>query len=310
MDLSNAIAYVAPLKAPTAGHCIWSADYDCNCSRCSYLTRSHWYISAFVWSIANAASRAEVETALSGLQGLALIGQAVKAALSPGLVFNSLVDWAVDAWTSSSGELRGLYFRVVGKRGKAAQHVGKVGICNWVGENTFGYHSTKSTIRLGLAVEGEQKLIYVAHSQCERMATPAEVARAKAEAKVVSEAIAAHRPKWVGSVPAKKRSESSSKWKARCPIAYIVSGREAGKSGRVFWIGADKKTSEVGARLGIECTDGGTAWVSAYDCTDRPMVPAVSTEERLQIERVAADAALEGDSQRARELLAQTRREA
>jgi len=306
MNFEAALKFVAPLTDPRAGYCNMSADYDCNCSKCSALTRAHWFIGAFIWSIATAAARAEVETALGGLKGLATMGWAIEAALAPGQTLRALALWAGDAWGSSNGDLKGSYFRVVGKRGNAAKHVGKVGMVKWVGESDGGprWAPRAHSIRLGLQIEGEAKLVYVTHAQCERLPTPPEVKMARLETKIVSEAIATLRPKWEGTVPKKSSKESRAKWLGRCPIAYIISGREAGKVGSVFWVGADKKTGEM-TRLGIECKD--IVWVSAYDCANTLMAE-VPASERVQIERVAADAAMEGNMDAARALLGQTRR--
>lgn len=313
MNFDASLKFVAPLTAPRGDYCRMSADYDCNCSRCSAVTRAHWYISAFVWSIATAAARTEIETALGGLRGLATIGRAVEAALAPGQALRSLALWAGDVWGSSGGDLRGSYFRVVGKRGNAAHHVGKVGMVKWAGVSDSGYgqRTPRLSLRLGLQVEGEAKLVYVAHSQCARLPVPPEIQASRIEAKIVHEAIATLRPKWTGAVPKKLSRESRAKWLARCPIAHIISGRDAGKSGPVFWIGADKKSGEEGARLGIECVAATglveVAWVSAYACADRPMVE-VPAAERTLIERIAADAAMQEDTTAARRLLEQTRR--
>jgi hypothetical protein len=307
---ADALNFVKPLVAPYAAHCVWASDYDCRCSRCSALTRAMWYVSAFVWSVATGPVRAEVESALGGFKALALVGAAVEAALSPGKALTSMMEYFADAWTSDGGNLKGFYFKVVGKRGNAKKFAGKVGICKWVGETTFGgYYDRRAghvggttTTRIGLQVEGEEKLVYVPFKQCERLPIPAEVTAARTEAKIVKEAIATLRPKWNGTVPKKGRT-TVAKWKASCPVAYVVTGKNAGKSGKVFWVGADKKTGEAGARLGMETETGETLWLSAYECADRPVT--VSSDKAL-IERIAADAALEGNENKARELLAQT----
>lgn len=286
-------------------YCRWGQDYDCSCVYCSDGAYRAACKKVDTWNVATAEHRAWVVAVTSALACLANIGHAVRAALAPGLVVHSLVAWAVNAWGSSDGNIRGFYFRVVGKRGKAAAHVGKIGICKWVGESHGGgYYRQTTTTRLGLAIDGEEKLVYVAFGQCERMPEPIEVRQANIERDIVARAIAPVRSKWSGFVPAKKKSWNRAKWLAQCPVVYVVSGRHTGKSGPVFWTGADKQTNEAGARLGLEC-NGETLWVSAYDCADRPLV-AVSAEERALIERVAADAALSGDDDKARKVLAMT----
>jgi len=116
---------------------------------------------------------------------------------------------------------------------------------------------------------------------------------------IVREAIAPHRPKFVA--PPLRRGR-----RGAGPVAYVVSGRDAGKHGEVFWVGDDKKTGETNARLGIRQASGEVIWASAYDCADAPCTVVPSTE-RKEMERVAADFAMEGRPDKARAVLAATR---
>lgn len=276
-------------------YCRMGQDYPCECVYCN----DYSYRKALdACAIANAASadyRATLVRASQAFQLLAEIGKAIAAALSPGLGVALMIRDAGALRSSGGGNLRGFTFRVTGKRGAAKVHFGKVGLCKWQGINDYG------GVKLGLQIEGHEKLAYVSLGQLDRIPMTIEQLDservAKTEATIVRDAIAPHRPKLV--VALKRRGKG--------PIAYVVSGRDAGQHGVVFWVGPDKRTQEPNARLGIRTASGAVVWASAYECASEPMV-AVTREERTELERVAADAALDGYPERAREILAQTRK--
>jgi hypothetical protein len=273
----------------TSRYCRMGQDYDCQCTFCSDASYRLAETLATQRNQATADHRADVIRTASTFRWLAAIGTAVRAAASPGFGVSRMIADAHALWCSPIGEQRGTRFQIVGRRGTAKGHVGKVGVCRWIGRDTL-------PVRIGLAVEGEAKLIYVAFSQVERVPATTEEKRDRFESSTVRDAIALHRPKLVVRSTYKKRGSLGT-------LAFVV-----GKStfGEVFWIGPDKRTGEAASRLGIRQQDGSVVWESAYNCADRPM-QWVDSAERVLLERVAADAVMSGDVDRAREILVKTR---
>lgn len=143
--------------------------------------------------------------------------------------------------------------------------------------------------------------------QCERMPLVEGENEARVERQVVRAAIAAVRPRWTGVVPKKTRRQSAAAWKASCPMAYVVTGRGAGNSGRVFWQGVDKKTGET-TRLGLETDRNVTIWTTVWDCANEPTWQLyIAPEEKALLERIAADSVMADRPELAREILASTR---
>jgi hypothetical protein len=280
-------------------YCRMGEDYDCRCNFCC----NHSYAAALAAAEKQNASsskhRAWIVKVTTAFEALSQIGKAVRAAAAPGWAYSCMIRDAGFLRQSFGGQLRGFLFRVVGKRGSAKKHFGKIGTPKWVGENAEG------TPRIGLQLEGEEKLAYCAVSQLERLPLEADVlvedVIRRTEAVIVRDAIAAHRPKFVASLKRSGRGH-----RGAVPTAYVVTGHDAGKHGEVFWIGADKRTGEADARLGIRVANGATIWVSAYDCADQPCT-VVSAKERKDMERVAADMAIEGRFDEARAVLSAIR---
>jgi hypothetical protein len=292
-----------------APYCRMGQDYDCTCRYCSSDTAARYATGVAEYNAATADHRAQVARVTSAFLHLATIGAAVRAALSPGLGIGLMIGDVLPLLASTHGNLRGAHFRIVGKRGNAKLHAGKVGVCRWIGEgDSFapvprfrgGWRDTTvPTVRVGLSIEGEAKLVYVAHGQLERLPTPAAEHRARIEVALVKAAIAPLRTKLVVAMTKRGKPKAGQ-------IAYVVEGRDAGASGTVFWCGTDKRTGETDTRLGIQPAYGETIWVSAYDCAATPVRP-VDREERCAIERVAADAVESGSPEAARAVLAQLR---
>jgi hypothetical protein len=206
---------------------------------------------------------------------------------------------------------KGARYRVVGKRGNAKNLHGVTGVCKWIGESDYSrrpanwrgqWQDSKGTMRVGLAVEGEAKLVYVAFGQVARVPETQEEIREKIERRIVETTIATPgvRPRWTGKLPARRSKKNTD------PVVHVVSGRDRGASGVVFWIGADKRTGEADGRIGIRCLNGSTIWASVYDCRNEAPVNAVplSADERVLVERIAADAVLADRLDLARDLLA------
>jgi hypothetical protein len=278
-------------------YCRMGEDYDCRCNFCCDSSYAAALDAAEKQNASTAKHRAWIVKVTSAFEALSQIGKAVRAAAAPGWAYACMIRDAGFLRQSFGGHLRGFSFRVVGKRGSAKKHFGKIGTCKWVGENEEG------TLRIGLLIEGEEKLAYCAASQLERLPLGADVLVEdiirRTDAMIVRDAIAPYRPKFVASLSRSGRGR-------RGPMAYVVTGHDRGKHGEVFWIGADKRTGEAGARLGIREASGAVIWASAYDCADQPCT-VVSAAERKDMERVAADMAIEGRFDEARTVLSAIR---
>lgn len=272
--------------------CRMGQDYDCACVYCSDHTYQRALADAVARNAATAAHRARIVELIGAFRCLAAIGAAIRSAGAPGAGFARMIHDAGELRTSTGGNLRGFSFRVTGRRGSAKQHFGRAGVCKWKGDNSYG------GIKLGLAIPGEEKLAYCSFAQLERIPLTVEQIESdlyeRSEAMMVRDATASCRPKLV--VALKRRGNG--------PVAYVVNGRDAGASGQVFWCGPDKR-NEPNARLGIRTASGAIVWASAYDCASEPV--AITHTERRQLERIAADAVMEGRIDQAREILSQTR---
>lgn len=281
-------------------YCRWGQDYPCECVYCSDGAYNAACKQAAEWNAATAAHRAWIVSITSALAVLANVGRAMALVASlPGAI-RAFALGAVAVYHEVP--CKGARYRVVGKRGNAKKLLGVTGVCKWIGESDFRGLST-GAYRVGLAVEGEPKLVYVAFGQVERLPETQEEILAKIERQIVQVAITSPgvRPRWTGKLPARRSKKSPP------PVAYVVSGRDRGASGTVFWIGADKRTGEADGRLRIRCSNGATVWASVYDCrneapTDTVPLPA---DERALIERIAADAVLANQPELAHDLLAQ-----
>lgn len=297
-------------------YCCMGQDYDCGCNFCSNYAYAKAVDVANAWDLSTAAHRASVAAVTGALECLAIIGRIMALVAS---MPTAIRQFAVDAATLyHHTATKGARYKVTGKAGAAKLHHGVEGVCKWIGESEYnarpaGWRGTwngtsKVTVRIGLAVEGQAKLVYVPFGQCERItAAPDDLAAeiaAQLERKIVAVTIAEAgvRPRWTGKLPAGRKTK-----KNPAPMAYVVSGRDQGASGTVFWLGADKRTGEADARLGIRCENGTTVWASAYDCRNTPPTGTAPTsaDERTLIERIAADAVMADKPELARKLLAQ-----
>ena len=281
-------------------YCRWGQDYPCGCVYCSDAAYNAACKQAAEWNAATATHRAWVVSITSALAVLANVGRAIALVASMPGAIRAFALGAVSVYHQVPS--KGARYRIVGKRGNAKKVFGVTGVCKWIGEADYQGRST-GAYRVGLAVEGEPKLVYVAFGQVERLPESQEEIQAKIERQIVQAAITTPgvRPRWTGKLPARRSK------KTPAPVAYVVSGRDRGASGTVFWLGADKRTGEADARLGIRCANGATVWASAYDCRNEAPVDSVPlpADERVLIERIAADAVMADKPELARELLAQ-----
>lgn len=295
-------------KTVSRPYCRMGQDYDCTCVYCSDSSYARATAAATEWNAATVEHRAWVVAVTGALACLAVIGRAMNLVASmPG----SIRAFAINAATLYHNvPSRGTSYRVTGKAGNAKHHQGKVGICKWIGESDFNERpanwrghwrdNRKPTVRIGLAVEGEAKLVYVPFGQVTRIADAPAVITAQLARQVVEVTLAEAnvRPRWTGTVPGRRGKKKNT------TTAHVVSGRDRGAFGEVFWIGADRRTGEADARLGIRCADGSTVWASVYDCRNEAPGAAMTAAERAIVESIAADAVLENKLEIARELLA------
>ena len=274
------------------GRC-YSDDYDWKCSGCASCPRETLAaraVSTFVFGIANGARHAELECGVRAAMALSTIGAAVRAALAPGLAITMFFADVVSAWNTVA---KGRMYRVTGKRGKAKEHYGKVGVCTWIGESTWSaprqYRTaswnrppSSTTLRAGLKIEGEEKPVYVPASALEpvvdtqlhaRIAAKAERERCAAATKVRPSAA------------------------VRGATVLVIAREHAGLVGKVFWVGADKKGS--GLRIGVkfcackrrcECK---TAWVGEHEAVPPP-THAETYEQAEAVMIALAECGLDG----------------
>lgn len=290
-------------------YCRMGQDYDCGCNYCSHGAYLAACERAKEWDAATAEHRIYVAAITGALKFLALIGRTMALVAS---MPTAIHQFACDAATAYHNvPCKGARYRVVGKAGNAKHHQGKVGVCTWIGESDFAprrvgwrgrqVDNRKPTVRIGLTVEGEAKPVYVPFGQVERIHATTEEIAAKMELAIVKVTLAESgvRPRWTGKLHRRKSKKNPP------PMAYVVSGRDRGASGTVFWLGSDKRTGEADARLGIHLATGEKIFASAYDCrNEAPSTTPTSADERALIERIAADAVLDDKPEAARKLLA------
>ncbi len=187
-------------------YCRWGQDYDCQCNYCNDGSYAKALIAAKQQNDETAEHRAWIVKITAGLEALALIGRAVRAAASPGFGYSQMIQDAGALRGSFGGNVRGFSYRVVGKRGNAKQHFGKVGVCKWIGQGDEG------TPRVGLQIDGEEKLAYCACSQLERIPMTAE--------SLVADAV-----ERTERVIVRSRRTARSSWPRRCVAGVAAPAR-------------------------------------------------------------------------------------
>jgi len=293
-------------------YCRWGQDYDCGCNYCSDSAYAAACAKAAAWNEATAEHRAWVAQITNSFRCLAAIGKVMALVASmPTAIYLFMCDAAA---AFHDIPCKGMRYRIIGKRGNAKPHFGKVGVCKTFGESSYGRRPATwrgrwidngpVSMRIALEIAGESGVVWVPFGQVERLPEDVGVLSAKLERAIVKATLAEAgvRPRWNGPVvrrPTKKNPQV---------MAYVVSGRDRGASGRVFWLGDDRKTNEQNARVGIKCENGAVVWASVYDCrNEAPSATStwVSPSEIEIAERVAADAVLAEQPEKAREILAQ-----
>jgi hypothetical protein len=254
-------ALVAQPLAP-GRHCYggwirhFSTEYPCSgCTGCRPNSAYAWAIARFIWCAGVAPAHQETALAIAGLEALETIGKH----------FAALASWFA-AFAAMPDKLRhdyqrirmGHWYEVVGGRGSAKAHKGKVGRCVWRGQDNYG------TNRVGLeTISGDR--IFVAEGQVARTepndfqaTSAAEIDQAKADHEAEKKAAAAayaELPKcdaWKGELVVSKTD-------AQNPIGYVF--------GYVFWRGEKRGQLRIGARpIGTEPRAAEPLWLDAAAC--------------------------------------------
>lgn len=253
----------------------WDTEYPCGgCAKCRPEgARLGHAVSAFVWSAATLAERERLAATVLGMQCLAAIGAAVRAALGPGAGVGALVAWSASAWSEVR---KGRWYRITATRGNAAPHRGKVGRVAWVGESTYG-RGSRTSLRAGLVLAAEhhhEGLVYVGAASLEPVPEPAD---ARAE-RLASEARKAERASY-------KAFDG-----ARGSVAYVIDGEHKGKRGAVVWVGESRGFGGrlVGLATGVTSLPRGryrgeVLWLDARDVAAD--IPAeVGSELGIEVE--------------------------
>jgi len=204
--------------------------------------RAAWSFGRMMWLAARVEVMTPYARALEAFNALGRIGQAIAAALSPGLGLGVMAATAKKIWNTPT---EGGWYRVVGGRGAASKCKGFVGqLVRVFSDSDYG------TLRAKL-VSPSGDVRTVAVTQIERIPAPAiattETPKAKADAE---KAAYLARPVFSGR---------------KGDLGIIHSGQHAGNSGVVFW------KSDDGNRLGVKsCSckrrcDHAVMWCNARD---------------------------------------------
>jgi hypothetical protein len=253
----------------------FSTEYPCNgCTGCRPNSAYAWAIARLIWCAGVATAHKEVAQAIAGLEALETIGRH----------FAALAGW-FGAFAAMPGKLRhdyqrvrlGHWYEVVGGRGSARAHKGKVGRCVWRGQDDYG------TSRVGLETTSGDR-IFVAEGQVARTepddfqaasAAAVDYARIGREAEKKAAAAAyADLPKCDadrGELVVAKSTESC--------IAYTF--------GFVFWRGERRGQLRIGARpLGAPNPAPEPLWLDAAACKSTRQLTTEEAHDAL----VALDA--------------------
>lgn len=207
--------------------------------------RAAWSLGRMVWLAARVEISLPYARANDAFAALGRIGQAIAAALAPGLAIATMLQNAIVCWNTVA---EGCWYRVSGGRGTAAKCKGFEGQLTRLYKNDYG------TLRAKL-VDASGTAHTVAATQLERLAGPAAAALAETPKQKADTARAAYlaRPVYSGRVG------------RNGDVGCVHSGPHAGKSGIVFWQAADK--SRVGLKS-CSCTrrcDHEPMWCNAGD---------------------------------------------
>ena len=217
-------------------------------------------IGIFVWRAARLDADAALYQSVAGFDMLARLGRQIAAVAAIGAAINAFVCWAVSI---DAKPIKGFWYRVDGKRGKARDHYGVEGECvkiheeSYVEERPRGWRGTwrgrtSTTLRASILPLGAEQPIKVAASNLVRIPTPAAGAQRSTEREHVL-TVRAVRPNYCGRT------------KRGADIGCVVNGPYRGITGEVFW---SNVTDVLGneARVGVKTSrDGKPLWNDARD---------------------------------------------
>lgn len=209
--------------------------------------RAAWSFGRMVWLAARVEITLPYARANDAFAALGRIGQAVTAALAPGLAIATMFQNAIVCWNTVA---EGCWYRVSGGRGTAAKCKGFEGQLTRLYKNDYGYGTL--TLRAKL-VDASGATHTVAATQLERIAGPTTLAETPKQKVDTARAAYLARPVYAGRVG------------RNGDVGCVHSGPHAGKSGIVFWQAADK--SRVGLKS-CSCTrrcDHEPMWCNARD---------------------------------------------
>ena len=312
-------------------HRSFDTDYDCGgcegcrtacpeqcgkCYRCRGDWRIGWGVAMFLRNVAVYATVKPYVDALPGLEALAKIGAQIDRAMEPGRVIaRTIGNFQRAAGTVGRriakflGNITKMYnrvevgrcYEVTGRRGRAAQHYGVIGVAMRVEQDDYGTDVVQlqpviDPTQLVDAPVGSPLFNNTDRSRPFRVSVGsvspvrAPAAAAPAMEKLEEKRARLARPRFTGG---------------KGSFAYVISGKHAGASGRVFWYTHEDRTGRTleMARYGIRmetreslaalkaikktprgqkadwsAMDQWTLWVDACDLADAPM-PAMSEQE-------------------------------
>ena len=217
-------------------------------------------VGIFMWRAAQLDAHTALYRSVAGFAALAEIGRQIGEIAKIGYAISAFVRGAIAAWNTV---VKGRWYRVEGKRGKAKAHHGALGECVWIGESSYvqerpaGWRGnwrgrTSTTLRAGILPLGADKAIYVPTSSLVPAKAPtAGIDRSEKRARAKAER--AVRPNYYGRTGKK------------ADVGYVVSGSHKGTQGQVFWSKIHDVLGEDG-RVGVKTSkDAEPMWIGARD---------------------------------------------
>jgi hypothetical protein len=238
-------------------------------------------IGIFVWRMAQLDAHTKLYQDVVGFDMLARIGRQIAAI---GAIPAGICTFVRSALAVDKSPLKGFWYRVDGKRGKAKAHHGVEGECVWSGETSHvqdrpqGWRGTwngrtSTTSRVGILPIDTDKPIYVPASCVTRIPTPADGADRTAKRAYVK-AVRGVRPNYYGHTGRK------------ADVGCVVAGPHKGLTGQVFWSKISDVLGSEDGRVGLKTSrDAESLWLSARDVIG----PAKRFVEfaKFEIDRVA-----------------------
>jgi hypothetical protein len=217
-------------------------------------------IGIFVWRAAHVEAHGAIYQGVAGYDMLARIGRQIAAI---GAVPAAIATFVRAAVAIDAKPIKGYWYRVEGKRGKAKAHQGLEGECTWIGESSYAQERprgwrgnwngrTSTTLRAAILPTGAEKPTYVPASSLTRIPTPASGADRTAK-RDLAKAVRHVRPNYYGRTGRK------------ADVGYVVAGPHKGVTGQVFWTKIIDVLGDDG-RVGVKTSrDAEPLWIAARD---------------------------------------------